>query len=264
MCLNGQSCCNSMKISNVSSIRINGDSVMSDSVILSNGNDIELLINGSNNNNNNLYCNSSDLCYIYCESILSCQYLYIYCFGQCFVDCSGSSYYCPSVGYGEYFNWNATSPDTTLTTLTTLTITSEQPVEDKKNNSDVWIIIVGVLVGLAIVMRIVYVICKKRKRDANLNDEKNADNNDGVYDYTALDDHEDHEDEHTRGVISNNEIESASDEQQQIQQQVENTLKYEGQRNENDDDRDYDNDHIATDINGERDTQNVDGEEDDT
>ena len=167
LCTSGQSCCDSTRISNVTTIIINGDSVMSDSVIKSNGNDIELLINGSSNKNNNLYCNSSDSCYIYCQSITSCEYLDIYCFGQCFVDCSGPSYYCPSVEYGTYSNWNAS----------TVTATSEEPIQNTKNSgngsNDVVIIIV-VLIALVLVITVVVYFIWKRECSANANGQVNV------------------------------------------------------------------------------------------
>ena len=68
-------------------------------------------INGSHNESYNIYCNSSDICKIDCQSSLSCSKLYLHCFGTCYVDCDqDNGIYCPNVTVGSYLDWDTSSP----------------------------------------------------------------------------------------------------------------------------------------------------------
>ena len=70
-------------------------------------------INGSHNESYNIYCNSSDICKIDCQSSLSCSKLYLHCFGTCYVDCDqDNGISCPNATVGSYLDWITPSPTT--------------------------------------------------------------------------------------------------------------------------------------------------------
>ena len=74
-----------------------------------NGNIFIAYINGTNDNLYDIYCNSTDICKIACESSYACSTLRLHCFGLCFVSCDqDNGVDCPLSGV--YTEWITSSP----------------------------------------------------------------------------------------------------------------------------------------------------------
>ena len=73
-----------------------------------------------------IYCNSGDICQIYCDSDTGCAGTEIYCFGDCTIYCEDESdyYQCPLVYWYNKTTTSATTSATTTTTTTTTMTTS--------------------------------------------------------------------------------------------------------------------------------------------
>lgn len=149
---------------------------MAGSVIISAQNvygntDLYILINGTNNDDFDVYCNSTDTCYIVCESNHSCTNLHLYCYGYCFVDCSYSYTYsnnytrtlnygtkCPqnedNTSYTIYtHSYNTPTPthvDTLDYNLSSSSYLSSLPSEEKPGKSNDNIIVITVSICILI------------------------------------------------------------------------------------------------------------------
>ena len=74
---------------NVNSIIVNGDNGLSGSTIITESyGETIISINGTNDDIFNIYCNSTDECFIDCQSSNSCSKLFLNCFGHCHVRCT--------------------------------------------------------------------------------------------------------------------------------------------------------------------------------
>lgn len=98
-----------------------GDEVIGNSTIISaidSSNDDSIMIleiNGTTSDTFKLYCNSSNLCKIDCQSPNACSKLDLYCIGECFVRCdnsTGTLTACPNVIVGNWTEWVTISPTT--------------------------------------------------------------------------------------------------------------------------------------------------------
>ena len=96
---------------NVNSIVVNGNNALSGSTIITESYGKTIIsINGTNNDDIfNIYCNSTDECFIDCQSSNSCSKLFLHCFGHCYVRCNPSiAIDCPI--YGGYDVWTTQAP----------------------------------------------------------------------------------------------------------------------------------------------------------
>ena len=133
-----------------SSIRVDGDNAMYGAQIISetyfstNGanNELFIYINGTNFNSNltnSIYCNSSDICKISCQSQYACSTFEIYCYGQCQIDCDfqNNGTECPNIIVGNYSEWTTYTPTfmptlipTVIPTVTPTLMPTAIPSED--------------------------------------------------------------------------------------------------------------------------------------
>ena len=99
-------------IRGITQLTVSGLNAMSASTVISqveNGNTFTAYINGTNDNFYDIYCNSTDICRIACESSSACSTLRLYCFGSCFVSCNqDNGIDCPYSGV--YSQWITSSP----------------------------------------------------------------------------------------------------------------------------------------------------------
>ena len=91
----------------INTVTVNGNNAMSASTIITeatmvHGNVFVARINGTNDEPYDIYCNSTDICQIKCESPNACSTLRLHCDGTCCVKCNeldGIS--CPFLGVYE-------------------------------------------------------------------------------------------------------------------------------------------------------------------
>ena len=78
------------------------------------GNTFTAYINGTNNYSYDIYCNSTDICKIACESSSACSKLQLHCFGSCFVLCDqDNGIDCPlSNNSHQWSEWIISTPST--------------------------------------------------------------------------------------------------------------------------------------------------------
>ena len=93
---------------------MNGNEAMSTTKVISEvvyGNTFIAWISGTNDDTYNIYCNSTDICKIDCQSSSACTKLYLHCFGTCYVDCDEENGIdCPFAG--DYLDWDPTEAPT--------------------------------------------------------------------------------------------------------------------------------------------------------
>ena len=97
-----------------------GTNILSSATIVSNQNGGETIIriNGSNDDIVSIYCNATDTCKIDCQSAQSCVKVYLYCFGDCFVNCDNDNgIICPFVGIYDIWTITTTQPSLQPTQL---------------------------------------------------------------------------------------------------------------------------------------------------
>ena len=128
------------EIRGISSLAVNWNEAMSTSNVTSKvvyGNIFVARINGTNNESYYIYCTSTDICKIYCQSSNACTKLFLYCFGTCYVACDeDNGIDCPFAG--DYSDLTTSSPTTTPndgtsgypTTITTVSPSSEPTTEE--------------------------------------------------------------------------------------------------------------------------------------
>ena len=138
-----------------------------------NGNTFTAYINGTNDDFYDIYCNSTDICKIACQSSFSCSTLRLYCSGSCFVSCDeDKGIECPFSG--NYSEWITNSPTSFLSTqkatslctvhTSTTSISSIKDTTDKDDSDgtsswDGTRSILSPTSIVAIVLLIVFVIC---------------------------------------------------------------------------------------------------------
>ena len=115
---NGRQSCENTTITGISNITVNGYNGLNNAIITSQvntnfniclhsnytntqimydsdtNNVFELIVNNDMNQNSTIYCNSTDICYIRCQSSNACQKVHLYCFGVCLISCD---YTCPNI-----------------------------------------------------------------------------------------------------------------------------------------------------------------------
>ena len=101
-------------IRGISTLKVNGNDSMTGTNVISEvvyGDTFIAWINGTNYDIYHIYCNSTDICKIGCQSSSACTKLYLHCFGTCYVDCDEENGIdCPF--FGVYLDWVAPSPTT--------------------------------------------------------------------------------------------------------------------------------------------------------
>ena len=101
-------------IRGISTLKVNGNEAMSTTKVISEvvyGNTFIAWISGTNDDIYNIYCNSTDICKIDCQSSSACTKLYLHCFGTCYVDCDEENGIdCPFAG--DYLDWDPTEAPT--------------------------------------------------------------------------------------------------------------------------------------------------------
>ena len=101
---------------------------MSDATVISqveSGSTFTAYINGTNDKLYDIYCNSTNICQIACESSDACSTLRLYCFGECFVSCDEENgIACPYSGVWD--DWISSSP-TYIPTTQPFNISSNSP-----------------------------------------------------------------------------------------------------------------------------------------
>ena len=55
-----------------------------------------------------MYCSSDDICKIGCFDENACNYMRLWCYGECYVDCDNDKT-CPTTEYGSYQLWDSTN-----------------------------------------------------------------------------------------------------------------------------------------------------------
>ena len=111
-----------MTIYGIDSLAVNGRNALSYATIVTETNSgvFNAVINQTSSNEYNIYCNSSDICKIECQTS-GCEELCLYCFGTCTVICDEDyGIDCPSCG----FNYTIRSLNTTQQEMTTTTTTT--------------------------------------------------------------------------------------------------------------------------------------------
>lgn len=128
----GTKSCHSAKIRHVSNIIATGEDSLSNSMIVSDGIDSTISIDGDISDIFYVYCNSSDTCKIDCQSNDACTFMYLYClgsFGKCYVDCDlDAGIGCP-LGSG-FFEWTVTDTTPSVNEMTSTTSSSEPKTTD--------------------------------------------------------------------------------------------------------------------------------------
>ena len=112
----GQESCYGSKISSIKRINAYGTDALSGTTIISNvagtgssDNTLFVEIYGTMDELFNVYCNSSDVCKIDCQSSEACSKMYLHCFGTCYVRCNDlNGIDCPV--YGVYSYWTTLNP----------------------------------------------------------------------------------------------------------------------------------------------------------
>ena len=104
---------------NVSSIVVNGNNGLSGSVVITESyGETNISISGTNDDIFNIYCNSTDECFIDCQSSNACSKLFLHCFGHCYVNCDQSiGIDCPI--FGVYDLWTSSTPTTSTMATST-------------------------------------------------------------------------------------------------------------------------------------------------
>ena len=105
--VNGTQGCYYCTISKIGMINAAGYNVLRGSTITTNAtrwnNTMKMNIDGDHTSSYRVYCSVGDTCTINCLSQDSCTYLYLYCYGECFVDCfEANNIHCPISSYGNY------------------------------------------------------------------------------------------------------------------------------------------------------------------
>ena len=129
-------CCRSTEIHTINYIYTNGTNSLSHATIFSE--DAGILtadIGGYNSEVFTIYCNSTDACYINCQSKFACDNLYLYCQGRCYVSCwtpnvntTSNNTDCVNIVYQS----NQTSYQTTIVT-TNVPIVETEPATSMVN-----------------------------------------------------------------------------------------------------------------------------------
>ena len=119
-------------------IRGHGTNALGDSTIFTETEGtFKLFMNGTNSDALRVYCNSTDICKIDCQSSHACSRMQLYCFGTCFVDCDAlNGIDCPTTFVGVYSPWTTNSPSTIPTTIPSY-IPSSYPSEQPSDRSTV-------------------------------------------------------------------------------------------------------------------------------
>ena len=138
---------------NVNSIVVNGDNGLSGSIIITESyGETIISINGTNDDIFYIYCNSTDECFIDCQSSNSCSKLFLYCFGNCYVKCNPSiAANCPV--YGIYDLWTTQAP-----TISPIGNPSDNPSSDPSTFPSVYPTIIPTIIptcahGVCVCMR---------------------------------------------------------------------------------------------------------------
>ena len=123
---NGKSALNNVKI--ISNMQYY---TMNNSYVSGNEQTTILLLYNDNDWEFKMYCNESDTCKIGCFVKQACYNLYLWCYGNCLVDCdNGALYECPIVNYGSYSSWQSDID------LNTNAIINDSTVEDGDNTQN--------------------------------------------------------------------------------------------------------------------------------